>query len=114
MTLGKTLTLDSKSNEGGVQLLSFSNQTTLSFSFDMKKTLIIYILSIILGMIVGFVAGHSVATSESVKYLEAYDAYNKATEELLDTLENQYNWVDAIDSYDYYDSRAKLDSLLWK
>ena len=92
----------------------FSNQTTLSFSFDMKKTLIIYILSIILGMIVGFVAGHSVATSESVKYLEAYDAYNKATEELLDTLENQYNWIDAFDSYDYYDSRAKLDSLLWK
>ena len=79
----------------------------------MKKTLTICILSIILGMIVGFVAGHSVATSESVKYLEAYDAYNKATEELLDTLENQYNWVDAIDPCDYYDSRAKLDSLLW-
>ena len=92
----------------------FSNQTTLPFSFDMKKTLIIYILSIILGMIVGFVAGHSVATSESVKYLEVYDAYNKATEELLDTLDSQYNWVDAIDSYDYYDSRAKLDSLLEK
>ena len=65
-------------------------------------------------MIAGFVAGHSVATSESVKYLEAYDAYNKATEELLDTLDNQYNWVDAIESYDYYDSRAKLDSLLKK
>lgn len=92
----------------------FSNQTTLPFSFDMKKTLIIYILSIILGMIVGFVAGHSVATSESVKYLEAYDAYNKATEELLDTLDSQYNWIDAFDPCDYYDSRAKLDSLLWK
>ena len=69
----------------------FSTQTTLSFSFDMKKTLIIYILSIILGMIVGFIVGHSTATSKSVKYLEAYDAYNKATEELLDTLENRYN-----------------------
>lgn len=80
----------------------------------MKKTLIICILSIILGMIAGFVAGHSVATSESVKYLEAYDAYNKATEELLDTLDNQYNWVDAFDSYNYYESRAKLDSLLEK
>ena len=80
----------------------------------MKKTLIIYILSIILGMIVGFVAGHSVATSELVKYLEAYDAYNKATEELLDTLESKYNWVDAFDPCDYYDSRAKLDSLLYK
>lgn len=80
----------------------------------MKRTLIICILSIILGMIAGFVAEHSVATSESVKYLEAYDAYSKATEELLDTLDNQYNWVDAIDSYNYYDSRAKLDSLLEK
>lgn len=67
-----------------------------------------------MGMIVGFVAGHSIATSESVEYLEAYDAYNKATEELLDTLNNQYDWVDAIDPCDYYDSRAKLDSLLEK
>ena len=67
-----------------------------------------------MGMIVGFVAGHSVATSESVKYLEAYDAYSKATEELLDTLDNHYDWVDAIDPYDYYKSRAKLDSLLKK
>ena len=80
----------------------------------MKKILIICILSIILGMIVGFVAGHSVATSELVKYLEAYDAYNKATEELLDTLDNQYDWVDAFDPCNYYDSRAKLDSLLEK
>ena len=67
-----------------------------------------------MGMIVGFVAGHSVATSESVEYLEAYDAYNKATEGLLDTLNNQYDWVDAFDPCDYYDSRAKLDSLLEK
>lgn len=80
----------------------------------MKRTLIICIISIILGMIADFVAGHSVATSESVKYLEAYDAYNKATEGLLDTLDNQYNWVDAFDPYDYYDSRAKLDSILWE
>ena len=67
-----------------------------------------------MGMIVGFVAGHSIATSESVKYLEAYNAYNKATEELLNTLDNQYDWVDAFVPYDYYDSRAKLDSLLYK
>ena len=80
----------------------------------MKKTLTICILSIILGMIAGFVAGHSIATSESVEYLEAYGAYNKATEELLDTLDNQYDWVDTFFFYDYYDSRAKLDSLLYK
>ena len=80
----------------------------------MKKNIILCIASIILGAIAGFVAGHSVATSESVEYLEAYDAYNKATEELLDTLDSQYNWVDAIDPYNYYESRAKLDSLLKK
>ena len=100
---------------GGAQLLSFlSNQTTLSLSFDMKKTITICILSYVLGMIAGLVAGHSVATSESAKCLEAYKSYNKATEELLDTLESKYNWVDAFDPCDYYDSRAKLDSLLYK
>lgn len=67
-----------------------------------------------MGMIVGFVAGHSIATSESVEYLEAYDAYNKATEELLDTLNNQYDWVDAFDPQEYYESREKLDSLIGK
>ena len=46
--------------------------------------------------------------------IQAYSSYNKATEELLDTLENQYNWVDAFDPYDYYESRAKLDSLLYR
>lgn len=79
----------------------------------MKKVITICILSIILGMIVGFIVGHSTATSKSVKYLEAYNAYNKATEELLDTLENRYNWVDTFDPYNYYKSRAELDSLLW-
>lgn len=78
----------------------------------MKKVITICILSIILGMIVGFVVGHNTTTSKSVKYLEAYDAYNKATEELLDTLENRYNWVDTFDPYNYYESRAELDSLL--
>ena len=34
------------------------------------------------------------------------------TEELLDTLDAQQDWVDAFDPYDYYESRAKLDSLL--
>ena len=76
--------------------------------------MILCIASIILGAIAGFVAGHSVATSKSVKYLEAYDAYNKATEELLDTLNSEYDWVDAFDPQKYYESREKLDSLIWK
>ena len=80
----------------------------------MKKNIILCIASIILGAIAGFVAGHSVATSESVEYLEAYDAYNKHTEELLDTLNSEYDWVDAFDPQEYYESRTKLDSLIWE
>lgn len=45
--------------------------------------------------------------------LNAYDSYNKATEDLLDTLDNGYNWVDTYDPQEYYASRAKLDSILW-
>lgn len=45
--------------------------------------------------------------------LNAYDSYNKATEDLLDTLDNEYNWVDAYDPQEYYASREKLDSILW-
>lgn len=80
----------------------------------MKKNIILCIASIILGAIAGFVAGHSVATSESVEYLKAYDAYYKHTEELLDTLNSEYDWVDAFDPQEYYESREKLDSLIWK
>lgn len=79
----------------------------------MKKNIILCIASIILGAIAGFVAGHSVATSESVEYLKAYDAYYKHTEELLDTLDSECDWVDAFDPQEYYESREKLDSLIW-
>lgn len=78
----------------------------------MKKIIIMPVLSAILGVIFGYVAGRYFEGAEWGKYLEAYGAYNKAAEELLDTLNRQYDWVDAVDSYDYNDSRAKLDSLL--
>lgn len=45
--------------------------------------------------------------------ISAYDSYNKATEDLLDSLDNEYNWVDAYDPQEYYASREKLDSILW-
>lgn len=71
----------------------------------------------LLATIVAFVAGFMVCQNTTVKYqsnlIEAYDVYNKTTEELLDTLDAHYDWVDAFDPYDYYESRAKLDSLLW-
>lgn len=71
-------------------------------------------ISMIIGVIAGFVVCHNTMNTEYNSLLKAYDSYNKATEDLLDTLDNQYDWVDAFDPQEYYDSRAKLDSLLWK
>lgn len=45
---------------------------------------------------------------KSMDQVDAYHAYYKGAEELLDTLENQYGWVDAIDNYNYYDAASKL------
>lgn len=88
----------------------------------MKKTILLCSLAAIAAFVAGLKAGQpndlQVANYNTLQYktelIKAYDAYNKATEELLDTLDNQYDWVDAFDPYDYYESRAKLDSLLWE
>nr|DAF36609.1 MAG TPA: hypothetical protein [Crassvirales sp.] len=88
----------------------------------MKKTILLCSFAAIVAFVAGLKAGQpndlQVANYSTLQHktelIKAYDAYNKATEELLDTLDNQYDWVDAIDSYDYYESRAKLDSLLWE
>ena len=79
----------------------------------MRKTIILCILSMILGMVAGFMVCQNTNNPRVNHLLSAYDSYNKATEDLLDTLDNEYNWVDAYDPQDYYDSRAKLDSILW-
>lgn len=60
------------------------------------------------------IAGFMVCQNTNNNLLSAYDSYNKATEDLLDSLDNEYNWVDAYDPQEYYESRAKLDSILWK
>lgn len=59
------------------------------------------------------IAGFMVCQNTNNNLLNAYNSYNKATEDLLNSLNNEYNWVDAYDPQDYYDSRAKLDSILW-
>ena len=78
----------------------------------MKK--IIFLCSF--AAIVAFVAGFMVCQNTIVRHqsdlIEAYDAYNKHTEELLDTLEKYDNWVDRFDPYEYYESKTKLDSLI--
>lgn len=60
------------------------------------------------------IAGFMVCQNTNKKLLDAYDSYNKTTEDLLDSLDSQYDWVDAYDPQEYYASRAKLDSILWK
>lgn len=64
-------------------------------------------------MIAGFMVCQNTNYTRVNNLISAYDSYNKATEDLLDTLDNEYNWVDAFDPQEYYESRAKLDSILW-
>lgn len=49
--------------------------------------------------------------NEAETKLEAYENYYRATEEVLDTLENRYNWVDTYDPENYYNSINKLNKL---
>ena len=46
--------------------------------------------------------------NSSMDQVDKYHYYYKSTEALLDTLENEYNWIDAIDNYEYYDAASKL------
>ena len=46
--------------------------------------------------------------NSSINQVDKYHYYYKSTEALLDTLENEYNWVDAIDNWEYYDAASKL------
>lgn len=80
----------------------------------MKKTICLCTLAAIVAFCAGFLVCQNTTVREKNELIDAYDAYNKHTEELLDTLDAQYDWVDAFDPYEYYDSRAKLDTLLWE
>ena len=46
--------------------------------------------------------------NRTIHQVDKYHYYYKSTEALLDTLENEYNWVDAIDNWEYYDAASKL------
>lgn len=79
----------------------------------MRKSLVLCTLAAIVAFCAGFMVCQNTTVKQQSNLIEAYDAYNKHTEELLDTLEKYDNWVDRFDPYDYYESRAKLDSLLY-
>ena len=68
----------------------------------MKKNTVIAVLV----LVVLILAGVTLYQSER---LNAHKEYYKATENLLDTLENHYNWVDAFDPKDYYDAVDRLN-----
>ena len=78
----------------------------------MNKTILLCIISMIIGMVAGFMVCQNTNNTRVNNLLSAYNSYNKATEDLLDTLDNEYDWVDAFDPQGYYESRAKLDSIL--
>ena len=63
-------------------------------------------------MVAGFMVCQNTNNTRVNNLLSAYNSYNKATEDLLDTLDNEYDWVDAFDPQGYYESRTKLDSIL--
>ena len=68
----------------------------------MKKNILIAVLV----LVVLILAGVTLYQSER---LSAHKEYYKATENLLDTLENHYNWVDSFDPQDYYDAVGRLN-----
>ena len=45
---------------------------------------------------------------KSMAQVDAYHAYYIGAEELLDTLEDHYNWIDAIDNEAYYLAVSEL------
>lgn len=86
----------------------------------MKKSITLCSLAAIAAFVAGLKAGQpndlQAANYNTLPYkievIKAYKAYYQSTEALLDTLENQYNWVDGYDAYDYYETKAKLDSII--
>lgn len=43
--------------------------------------------------------------------LDCYENYYENTEDLLNVLELQYNWVDGVDHYGYYESLEQVNNI---
>ena len=86
----------------------------------MKKSITLCSLAAIVAFAAGLKAGQpndlQVANYNTLPYkieiIKAYRVYSQHTEALLDTLDNEYNWVDAFDPQEYYEAKAELDSLI--
>ena len=68
-----------------------------------QKSLLLVVLVLLVSNVLCIVGWNS-----SMNQVDKYHYYYKSTEALLDTLENEYNWIDAIDDYEYYDAASKL------
>ena len=64
-----------------------------------QREYIVVILVLLIGNITCLI-GWNMSINDTSKYYNYY----KASEHLLDDLEQQYNWVDAIDSEEYYEA----------
>lgn len=74
------------------------------------KLLVVVVVAFLLGTIVksnsiASVEKENISIEEENKLL--WDYYYSA-ENLLDTLETKYQWVDAVENYDYYDAVEAL------
>lgn len=86
----------------------------------MKKTILLCSFAAIVAFVAGLKAGQpndlQVANYSTLQHktepIKAYDAYNKATEELLDTLDNQYDWVDAKEDA-YYEALSSMGDTIF-
>ena len=70
----------------------------------MKDNKLLFAVLVLLVSNIFCVAGWN----RTINQVDKYHYYYKSTEALLDTLENEYNWIDAIDNYEYYDAASKL------
>ena len=68
-----------------------------------QKSLLLAVLVLLVSNVFCIVGWNS-----SMNQIDKYHYYYKSTEALLDTLENEYNWIDAIDNYEYYDAVSQL------
>lgn len=71
----------------------------------MKKSLLLIIPCVLSIMAIGFTFG---IWYSDINRVQPYRNYYDATEALLDTLENDCNWVDRFDPYEYYEAKENL------
>lgn len=77
----------------------------------MKKYSVFSIIFLVLGFCIGFLVANQVNPYKDL--CEVYELHHKATEDLLDTLETEYNWVDKIDHDAYYETNSELNYFLY-